>query len=415
MDRLSWLDSIWQYLIRDVELTHGFQSPMLSWLGAAAIIAILTWHICTLTLAGVRIRQAYRRVCPLLARLVQERQVASKEWIVLPSLTKKHPSGLQGQGRRDLDDLQTLDRALRTEPAFSGAWLSYRKSFSIEQPSWFIEPTVHTKRSASEFFSLEHICAFSMNLRLYQQLPSLITGIGLAFTFLAILIGLGKLHADGAHIEGMQALINGLAGKFVTSIVGLACANLFLVLEKSFLFRLSRYHRQFLAMLDDMFPQHVLDHGTQAGAAPPGPKVSSASLPKTDSLGRLAESLGQRMGETVNALSAISKSLATSGTNAPSPDYTELARALTSALKQELAPLLGPLHEAVRDLSHSISTARANEQLSPSDLERLVATLKHRTQDAPPTDDQPLRRSAGRLSWMFPQSGSKPRPGALVE
>jgi len=59
------------------------------------------------------------------------------------------------------------------------------------------------------------------------------TGMGLMFTLLAILIGRSELHANGSEIDGIQELINGLSGKFVTSIVGLACANAFTLLEHS--------------------------------------------------------------------------------------------------------------------------------------------------------------------------------------
>ena len=415
MDRQMWLDSVWQFLTRDVEFAQGFHSPMLSWLGAAAILALLVWHLCTLTQAGLRIRCAYQRVCPLLAQIVHERQRANKEWIVIPSLAKRS-AGLHAQAeRRDLDDLQRLDRTLRAEPFFAAEWLSFRKSFSVEQPSWFVEPTVQTKRSAAEFFSFEQVCAGSMNLRLYQQLPSLITGIGLTFTFLAILIGLSKLHAEGSHIDGMQGLINGLAGKFITSIVGLASANFFLVLEKSLLFRLSRYHRQFLAMLDDMFPQHVLDHGAQPTTAVPIPKVSVAPAARTEPAGRWAEPLSQRMREIVDALAALSDSLAGLNSTPSRPDQTEWARAIGTTLKQELTPLLEPLHEAVRELSHCITAKHAGEQLSPSDLEALVGAVRRRTQDEPVTEREPAPPSAGRLSWMFPPSGSKSREGALTE
>lgn len=78
-------------------------------------------------------------------------------------------------------------------------------------------------------------------------------------TFLAILIGLSKLHADGSHIVGIQGLINGLAGKFLTSIVGLLCANLFVLLEKSALHRLGTTQQQFVAMVDELFPRRTME------------------------------------------------------------------------------------------------------------------------------------------------------------
>lgn len=418
MDPIIWIDLLWQYLIRDVGFSQSFNSPMLSWLGAGGLLLLFFWHAGALIIAALRIRRAFHRVCPAVARLLHERQTANRNWIVIPSLAKKHAPLGQAQGsRRDLDDLQNLDRTLRAEPLFSAEWVSFRKSFSVEQTSWFIEPTVHTKRSAAEFFSLEGICAASMNLRFYQQLPSIITGIGLTFTFLAILVGLSKLHADGTQIEGMQGLINGLAGKFLTSIVGLACANCFNVLDKSLSFRLSVYFRQLVSMLDDMFPQHVHDHGAQA-AAQAAPPVLNASTPsRNDSIGRLAETLSQRMNATVHALTAVSDSLTSLGPARGALDQGELARTLGASLQKELAPLLTPLREAIAELSRNISSAPRPPQLSPPDMEGVVETLKKRLANAPepPRENASSGPAVGRWSWMFPPSKKQHPNEALVE
>lgn len=101
------------------------------------------------------------------------------------------------------------------------------------------------------------------------------TGMGLMFTFLAILIGLSKLHANGSEIDGIQGLINGLSGKFVTSIVGLACANAFTLLEHSFWHRLDNRHRECISLLDAMFPQRATDQHSQGA---PSPNESSTAI-----------------------------------------------------------------------------------------------------------------------------------------
>lgn len=418
MDLFLLIDNVWQYLTRDVGFPQSFHSPLLSWLGAGGLLALFSWHAGALIIAALRIRRAFHRVCPAVARLLHERQTANRDWIVIPSLAKKHaPLGQVHGGRRDLDDLQTLDRTMRAEPLFSAEWVSFRKSFSVEQPSWFIEPTVHTKRSAAEFFSTEGICAASMNVRLYQQLPSIITGIGLTFTFLAILIGLGKLHANGTQIEGMQGLVNGLAGKFLTSIVGLACANCFNILDKSLSFRLSVYYRQFVSMLDDMFPQHVRDHGAQAGAQTTPPIVNASTPSRNDSIGRLAETLSQRMNATVHALTAVSDSLTSLGPTRGALDQGELARTLGSSLQKELAPLFNPLREAIAELSRNISSPSRLPQVSPPDMEGIVESLKNRLTRAPepPPEKASSGPAVGRWSWMFPPSKKRHQDEALVE
>jgi len=106
-------------------------------------------------------------------------------------------------------------------------------------------------------------------------------GIGLLLTFLALFIGLSRLHADGREIVGIQGLINGLAGKFLTSIVGLIVANLFTLFEKPMVYRLMNAHHSFLNLMDTLFPRKTMEqmleqltpvHGQQGRrrAAPDG-------------------------------------------------------------------------------------------------------------------------------------------------
>ena len=243
----SWIRSasFWHVLTRDVAVVGGLQSPLLSWIGAAAILTLCLWHSAVLIRGLLHIQRTLSRFQSSVAPLILARRQVSKDWLVIPALAKRRTNLAESpETRRDLDDLQALDRAVRSEQAFARDWLSYRKTLAVEQSAWFLEPTVHSQRSASEFFSFESLCAAHLNVRFYRQLPAFMTGMGLMFTFLAILIGLSKLHANGSEIDGIQGLINGLSGKFVTSIVGLACANAFTLLENSLWHRLDNRHRE---------------------------------------------------------------------------------------------------------------------------------------------------------------------------
>lgn len=62
-------------------------------------------------------------------------------------------------------------------------------------------------------------------VRLAEQLPSWLTAIGLLTTFLAILLGLqGVKVLSNMEVQGIGGLVNGLSGKFFSSIVALGCA-----------------------------------------------------------------------------------------------------------------------------------------------------------------------------------------------
>jgi hypothetical protein len=74
-----------------------------------------------------------------------------------------------------------------------------------------------------------------LNRSFYRAVPGMLTGMGLTLTFCAILLGLWGVHYDHANtvepIVGIDGLINGLSGKFLSSIVALVLSILFTLQE----------------------------------------------------------------------------------------------------------------------------------------------------------------------------------------
>jgi methyl-accepting chemotaxis protein len=62
--------------------------------------------------------------------------------------------------------------------------------------------------------------------------PGIVTGVGLLFTFLAILVALLDVRLINNRVQGLNLLIQGLSGKFLSSIAALSCAVLLLGFER---------------------------------------------------------------------------------------------------------------------------------------------------------------------------------------
>ena len=380
MDELDSFTALWKLLTRDVTVVGGLQSPMLSWIGAAGILTLCLWHSTVFIRGLLQIQRTLSRFQSSVAPLVLARRQVSKEWLVIPALAKRRARLDESpETRRDLDDLQALDRAVRSEQAFARDWLSYRKTLLVEQSAWFLEPTVHCQRSASEFFSFESLCAAHLNVRFYRQLPAFMTGMGLMFTFLAILIGLGKLHANGSEIDGIQGLINGLSGKFVTSIVGLACANAFTLLENSLWHRLDNRHRECISLLDEMFPQKAADQPTQIPSSPNGSPTTMIAPARNDTAHQLVEVVQQRLGSTVAALNSASQALTALNSKHSPMKLDDLPEEIGHEVQRALRPLMNPLLEAIHDLNRSIKEQCSPVQLSQSDIETMFQGLRSNT------------------------------------
>jgi Mg2+ and Co2+ transporter CorA len=66
----------------------------------------------------------------------------------------------------------------------------------------------------------------------YRNASAIITGVGLLATFLAILIALLDVRLANNRIQGLDLLIQGLSGKFLSSVVAVACATTLVFFEK---------------------------------------------------------------------------------------------------------------------------------------------------------------------------------------
>jgi hypothetical protein len=95
---------------------------------------------------------------------------------------------------------------------------------------WFLT------RPVREIVTEEMVLEKAYHSSFHQAVPSILTGLGLLCTFVAILIALWSVSYDETNatrpFTGMQELINGLAGKFITSVFALLLGVTFTFIEK---------------------------------------------------------------------------------------------------------------------------------------------------------------------------------------
>jgi hypothetical protein len=344
MDPSNAVTLMGQFLAQDVALWGGLQSPWLSWLGSGAILLFFLWHAGMLLSGASSTRVSFKRILPTLAALAKNKKRFEEDWLTIwmawdrnqtrpanPTLTQP-----------DIDNAKTLDRVLQQDTLFQRSWAQFRKTLIIERVPWHIDPRIYSTRHAEEFFSQQALFNSRLNLEFYSQLPALVTGMGLLLTFIALLIGLSKLHADGSHIIGIQGLINGLAGKFLTSIVGLICANTFVLIEKAVLFRLGAAHQEFLNLLDELFPRKTMEQ-----------MLEDRVPPLEENEGRMPAhpALSQRRQDDQALV------------------QRQLTADLALAIREGVEPSIKELNRSIHELSRCLAGITPHETLSDTDLD----------------------------------------------
>ncbi len=335
---------------------------MLSWLGSCGIVLFFVWQVLKLKKETASVQQAFDGVGPMLTALAKERgEIDRDRFTHHPGTRSKTHTGRtpSSSTRIDCDDIQTLNSGMQREPMFAGPWAQYRMTLILEQVPWFVEPRIFSTRRAAEVFTQEAVMANHVNLAFYRQFPSLVTGIGLLLTFLALFIGLGKLHAEDSEIVGIQGLINGLAGKFLTSIVGLIVANVFTFIEKPMLSRLIKAHHTFLGLIDQLFPRKTMEQMLEQLTAMQGEHSKDGSTSGVE----IREYAG---GWGTNGLAAPTANLTAaiqSLTKLQQDEHAETRRTVTKLpyiIKEELHGPLNELTDAIQDLTRLLKHAQNN-------------------------------------------------------
>lgn len=393
-----------QLLTQDVAPLGALSAPLVSWCGSAGLTIFFLWQVTRLYQLSTQTAQPFARVTRCLDKLAQERLQLDQDGLTLhppgalKSRTQEPPPHLD---RRDGKDFQLIDTTFQREPWLSPAWRQYRKTLVTEQVAWYIEPRIFSSRSAQELFSLETIFRGKLNLAWYQQVPSLLTGIGLLLTFVALLVGLSKLHADGHGIAGIQGLINGLAGKFLTSIVGLVCATAFTLIEKPLMFRLFSAHQQCTHLIDDLFPRKTLEQilegmtGTlrRPSSLEQGLKHSPSipyAQPATDTLTQPLKA----MTKSVDALTQEIRAHLHAESTPPAPYPIE-------TIANAFAPLIQQLRLALSQLPQQLEQPPVQRFSSPQEVDHLVDDLTARISHTPrSTTGASLRQPQGWLQRL---------------
>jgi hypothetical protein len=220
-------------LMEDVTLAGHIQLPLISLLGAFGLIAASAVIAARLVIQTGPLRRALENIHRRLGRL-----------LTMPA--------------EEIDEvrLRKLTEIFDHQPLVATAWTRYRRSLLLDHSRWYETPRVHATQPAAEVFTQEALFG-RLNLPFYRSFPAMLTGVGLLLTFVAFFIGLSKIQILGTTVSGLPGLINGLSGKFVTSIVGLFCASIFLLVEKILLHRLLATYQAMVDRLDEIFPHRT--------------------------------------------------------------------------------------------------------------------------------------------------------------
>ena len=191
----------------------GLKAPSFIWLAAAALLLFTLGILGTFAWKAWRVRRRNRAVTVALRSLAKEYPLAPRRGLAHRAFD---------EAARVFDQIPQLDRA----------WYDFR-SRCIWRRSAEGEEEVWASEGADSAFSEAAVVDAQIDRHFYASIPGVVTSIGLLFTFLAILVALLDVHIENDQVKGLDLLIHGLSGKFVSSIVALFGATIYLLSGKA--------------------------------------------------------------------------------------------------------------------------------------------------------------------------------------
>ena len=304
----------------------GINAPLLLWLAAGALLLAALVFITILAIRVHKLRASGKALSSSLARL-------------------SPPTFGTGLSLAKIEEVRTRFAGF---PLYARTWTklqnkTIRRAGATGDEYWLSVPT-------PEILAPSAVADVYINRELYEAIPGILTGVGLLFTFVAILFAL--LHVrlnDTTHrVEGMAFLIEGLSGKFISSIAALFAATVFTVVEKHQFHKLDRSIHDLAdavgAVIPVLTPTHLLvelqkDMGEQSVAF----RTFNADLS-----GRLKQSFSESMGPTlermVTAVQDLNQ-LLRSAEAAKSDTISETLAGMISRLETSLTQCLGNMGE----------------------------------------------------------------------
>jgi hypothetical protein len=305
-------------------LFFGINAPLFAWIAAGFLLLFALSAIVILLVGVRRFRTSGNRLSKALMGLRK------------PTLG----SGLS------LSDIELIKKQFANHPRFVRSWaqiehkLIRRRGLSGDE-YWLSVP-------AADILQTSTVTDAQLNREWYEAIPGILTGTGLLVTFIAILVALLHVRLVGNRVEGMALLIEGLSGKFVSSIAALFAATVFVMFEKQQFHSLERS----ISKLADavavavpvITPTHLLvelqkDMGEQSVAF----RAFNADLS-----GRLKQSFNESMGPTLERMVVAIEDLnqllrATEA--AKSDTISESLAGMISRLEASLTQSLGKMGE----------------------------------------------------------------------
>jgi ABC-type transporter Mla subunit MlaD len=270
-------------------------------------------------------------------------------------------------------------------------------------------PEIYGTRHAHDLFSGDAIISASMSPGFFQAVPGILTSMGLFGTFLAILVGLAAIHVPEAEttaagaterIEGIGVFVNALSGKFLSSVLALAFAIFFTLIEQRSFRKAEATHRTFCEAFDGVFPRRTSEEllmsvlGTMRG------QNAAFEHFNTDLSARFRDGVSEGLGPVLDRVSNGLQALAGERDSNIEALMERLTQEFRSAMSQSAGVEFQQIASAVQQASALLSDANSQSEQTQASFNGLVAAMTQSTAQQKELAEQQAQAMRAMLQQM---------------
>lgn len=196
-----------------------------------------------------------------------------------------------------------------------------------------------TVEYASDYFNLNALANVSgIHLKVFSAMPSVLTSIGIMGTFLGLSRALQLFNSDttAAIKDSINVLLAGMGTAFYTSLVGMICSAVFLLLERRLLSQAEADINEFCGKAD--MKNHISSEDAMLSAFIQKDEDDFDVLP------------GEALAKIGRDMSLMKTAIETFGTDL----YDSLGNALDKSFEEKLVPILNDLSQKLENPAQAV-------------------------------------------------------------
>jgi hypothetical protein len=222
-------------LVKAKWMLFGLEAPQFIWIAAALLLVGTLAQSVRLWWFIAREKLLYQRVIAQLETIQAEYHASSRTGLAEAAY-------------------EAVVQVFRAHPPLLPAWHNFEAQM-LSQPDAAGQLRWWATASASSAFNATTVVEPRVNQSFFAAVPGMVTGLGLLCTFVAILVALLDVRLVDGQFQGLDNLISGLSGKFLSSIAALFAATGFLVIERSLAHGLNTSLHTLVTTLDGLVPR----------------------------------------------------------------------------------------------------------------------------------------------------------------